>query len=197
MFRNKGKNKMIILALFVDLLVAGFTSQAASLQMEPTADIKAAEMAEHELVNKTLANSITISAIENTKEMISDKAEEAARQAALAQQQAYDLELLASIIFCEAGNQSYEGQVAVGAVVMNRVNSTSYPNTIEEVIYQSGQFTPAMTGWLDRVRTSAGYTDAAMQAAKDALAGVNPIGNCLYFDQGGCGMKIGDHFFHW
>ena len=196
MFRNKGKNKMIILALFVDLLVAGFTSQAASLQMEPTADIKAAEMAEHELVNKTLANSITISAIENTKEMIGDKAEEAARQAALAQQQAYDLELLASIIFCEAGNQSYEGQVAVGAVVMNRVNSTSYPNTIEEVIYQSGQFTPAMTGWLDRVRTSAGYTDAAMQAAKDALAGVNPIGNCLYFDQGGCGMKIGDHFFH-
>ena len=196
MFRNKGKNKMIILALFVDLLVAGFTSQAASLQMEPTADIKAAEMAEHELVNKTLANSITISAIENTKEMIGDKAEEVARQAALAQQQAYDLELLASIIFCEAGNQSYEGQVAVGAVVMNRVNSTSYPNTIEEVIYQSGQFTPAMTGWLDRVRTSAGYTDAAMQAAKDALAGVNPIGNCLYFDQGGCGMKIGDHFFH-
>ena len=196
MFRNKGKNKVIILALFVDLLVAGFTSQAASLQMEPTADIKAAEMAEHELVNKTLANSITISAIENTKEMIGDKAEEVARQAALAQQQAYDLELLASIIFCEAGNQSYEGQVAVGAVVMNRVNSTSYPNTIEEVIYQSGQFTPAMTGWLDRVRTSAGYTDAAMQAAKDALAGVNPIGNCLYFDQGGCGMKIGDHFFH-
>ena len=196
MFRNKGKNKMIILALFVDLLVAGFTSQAASLQMEPTADIKAAEMAEHELVNKTLANSITISAIENTKEMIGDKAEEVARQAALAQQQAYELELLASIIFCEAGNQSYEGQVAVGAVVMNRVNSTSYPNTIEEVIYQSGQFTPAMTGWLDRVRTSAGYTDAAMQAAKDALAGENPIGNCLYFDQGGCGMKIGDHFFH-
>lgn len=196
MFRNKGKNKMIILALFVGLLVAGFTSQAASLQMEQTADVKAAEMAEHELVNKTLANSITISAIENTKEMIGDKAEEAARQAAWAQQQAYDLELLASIIFCEAGNQSYEGQVAVGAVVMNRVNSTSYPNTIEEVIYQSGQFTPAMTGWLDRVRTSACYTDAAMQAAKDAFAGVNPIGNCLYFDQGGSGMQIGDHFFH-
>lgn len=196
MFRNKGKNKMIILALFVGLLVAGFTSQAASLQMEQTADVKAAEMAEHELVNKTLANSITISAIENTKEMIGDKAEEAARQAAWAQQQAYDLELLASIIFCEAGNQSYEGQVAVGAVVMNRVNSTSYPNTIEEVIYQSGQFTPAMTGWLDRVRTSACYTDAAMQAAKDALTGVNPIGNCLYFDQGGSGMQIGDHFFH-
>lgn len=196
MFRNKGKNKMIILALFVGLLVAGFTSQAASLQMEQTADVKAAEMAEHELVNKTLANSITISAIENTKEMIGDKAEEAARQAAWAQQQAYDLELLASIIFCEAGNQSYEGQVAVGAVVMNRVNSTSYPNTIEEVIYQSGQFTPAMTGWLDRVRTSACYTDAAKQAAKDALTGVNPIGNCLYFDQGGSGMQIGDHFFH-
>lgn len=79
---------------------------------------------------------------------------------------------------------------------MNRVNSASYPNSIEEVIYQSGQFTPAMTGWLDNVRVSAGYTQAAMQAAEDALAGVNPVGNCLYFDQGGYGMQIGAHFFH-
>ncbi len=55
--------------------------------------------------------------------------------------------LLAALIYCEAGNQPYEGQVAVGAVVMNRVRSGSYPNTISEVIYQSGQFGPAMTGW--------------------------------------------------
>ena len=44
---------------------------------------------------------------------------------------------------------------------MNRVNSASYPNSIEEVIYQSGQFTPAMTGWLDNVRVSAGYTQGS------------------------------------
>ena len=103
---------------------------------------------------------------------------------------------MAAIIFCEAGNQSYEGQVAVGAVVMNRVKSSAYPNSIREVIYQFGQFTPAMTGWLDQVLASGSYTDSAMQAAKDALAGANPVGECLYFDQGSYGMQIGAHFFH-
>ena len=112
------------------------------------------------------------------------KAEE---EAAVAQIQEADKELLASIIFCEAGNQPYEGQVAVGAVIMNRVKSAVYPNSISEVVYQSGQFGPAMTGWLDSVRYSAGYTPSAMQAAIDAMSGSNPIGDCLYFDQGGMG----------
>lgn len=107
-----------------------------------------------------------------------------------------DQELLAALIFCEAGNQTYEGQVAVGAVVMNRVQSEVYPNSISEVIYQSGQFTPAMTGWLDSVLASGGYTESAMQAAADALAGSNPIGDMLYFDCGGYGYQIGDHYFH-
>ena len=69
---------------------------------------------------------------------------------------------MASIIFCEAGNQPYEGQVAVGAVIMNRVRSSAYPNSIEAVIYQAGQFGPASTGWLDRVRSSRGYTATAL-----------------------------------
>ena len=105
-------------------------------------------------------------------------------------------ELLAALIYCEAGNQPYEGQVAVGAVVMNRVRSGSYPNSISEVIYQSGQFGPAMSGWLDRVLANGGYSDTARQAAADALAGSNPIGDCLYFGCGNYGTKIGDHWFH-
>lgn len=105
-------------------------------------------------------------------------------------------ELLAALIFCEAGNQPYEGQVAVGAVVMNRVRSDVYPNSISEVIYQSGQFTPAMTGWLDNVLAEGAYTESAMRAAMDALSGGNPIGDMLYFDCGGSGYQIGDHFFH-
>ncbi len=128
--------------------------------------------------------------------------EEAAREAAekAAQEQAVsasasEQELLAALIFCEAGNQPYEGQVAVGAVVMNRVRSGSFPNTITDVIYQSGQFTPAMTGWLDSVLASDGYTNSAMQAAADALAGSNPIGDCLYFSTGGGGYQLGDHYF--
>ena len=76
-----------------------------------------------------------------------EAARKAAEEAARAQIAAEDQKLLASIIFCEAGNQPYEGQVAVGAVIMNRVRSGVYPNSISEVIYQSGQFGPAMTGW--------------------------------------------------
>ena len=122
--------------------------------------------------------------------------EKAAEEAARAQIAAEDQKLLASIIFCEAGNQPYEGQVAVGAVIMNRVRSGVYPNSISEVIYQSGQFSPAMSGWLDRVRANAGYSESALQAAEDALNGSNPVGDCLYFSTGGYGMQIGDHFFH-
>lgn len=125
-----------------------------------------------------------------------EAARKVAEEAARAQIAAEDQKLLASIIFCEAGNQPYEGQVAVGAVIMNRVRSGAYPNSISEVIYQSGQFGPAMTGWLDTVRSSGGYTQTAMQAAADAMAGVNPIGDCLYFGNGNYGIQIGDHFFH-
>lgn len=128
-------------------------------------------------------------AAEEAERIAREKAEAAAAQQA-------EKELLASLIFCEAGNQPYEGQVAVGAVVMNRIKSSSYPDTMEEVIYQSGQFSPAMSGWLDRVRANQGYTEAAMQAAEDALAGSNPIGDCLYFSVGGYGTRIGDHLFH-
>lgn len=123
-------------------------------------------------------------------------AQEAVQQTAGTGANEYEKQLLASLIFCEAGNQPYEGQVAVGAVVMNRVKSGVYPNNIAEVIYQSGQFTPAMTGWLDSVLSSSGYTSSAMQAAEDALAGSNPVGDCLYFSTGGYGMQIGDHYFH-
>ena len=138
-------------------------------------------------------------AAEEAERIAREKAEAeaaAAAQAEAAAAQQAEKELLASLIFCEAGNQPYEGQVAVGAVVMNRIKSSSYPDTMEEVIYQSGQFSPAMSGWLDRVRANQGYTEAAMQAAEDALAGSNPIGDCLYFSVGGYGTRIGDHLFH-
>ena len=139
-------------------------------------------------------------AAEEAERIAREKAEAEAAAAAQAEaaaaQQAAEKELLASLIFCEAGNQPYEGQVAVGAVVMNRIKSSSYPDTMEEVIYQSGLFSPAMSGWLDRVRANQGYTEVAMQAAEDALAGSNPIGDCLYFSVGGYGARIGDHLFH-
>ncbi len=120
-------------------------------------------------------------------------AKKAAEEAAAREQ---DIRLLAALIYCEAGNQPYEGQVAVGAVVLNRVQSGVYPNSIQEVIYQSGQFGPAMTGWLNTVLANGSYSEAALQAARDAYAGVNPIGNCLYFGCGNYGIRIGAHYFH-
>ena len=123
-------------------------------------------------------------------------AEDRAAEAQAASVAASEQELLAALIYCEAGNQPYEGQVAVGAVVMNRVKSGVYPNTITDVIYQSGQFGPAMTGWLDSVLASGSYSDTARQAAADAIAGSNPVGDCLYFGNGNWGIQIGDHYFH-
>ncbi len=107
-----------------------------------------------------------------------------------------DTSLLAALIYCEAGNQSYDGMVAVGAVVMNRVSSPMFPNSIREVIYQSGQFTPASSGWLDSALAS-GVPSTCYDAAAAAMSGENPIGSALYFNTGsGKGVKLGDHQFY-
>lgn len=106
-----------------------------------------------------------------------------------------DKTLLAAIIYCEAGNQSFDGKVAVGAVVLNRVNSSRFPNTIKGVIYQSGQFTPAMTGKLNRVLASGNIPSSCYKAAESALSGYNPIGDAVFFSTGGSGYKLGDHYF--
>lgn len=107
-----------------------------------------------------------------------------------------DVSLLAAIIYCEAGNQSYEGMVAVGAVVMNRVYSPSFPNSIREVIYQSGQFTPASSGTLASALAN-GVPSACYDAAVAAMNGENPVGSALYFNTGsGKGTKIGAHQFY-
>ena len=107
-----------------------------------------------------------------------------------------DLDLLAALIYCEAGNQSRDGKVAVGAVVLNRVASGSFANSISGVIYESGQFTPAMTGWLDQVVASGAPSDC-YEAAQAALNGENPVGSALYFNVGsGRGIQIGAHQFY-
>ena len=104
--------------------------------------------------------------------------------------------LLAALIYCEAGNQPYVGKVAVGAVVMNRGASGRFPNTIKEVLYQRGQFTPAMTGKLNRVLASGKIPSSCYEAACDALNGVSPVGSALYFNTGYGSFKLGDHYFH-
>lgn len=108
-----------------------------------------------------------------------------------------DLELLSTIIYCEAGNQSYEGQLAVGSVVMNRVASRSFPNSISGVIYQSGQFSPVASGRFASA-LAAGLGNRCKSAAQDVLNGRRNV-NCLYFRVNNGlidGLVIGDHVFY-
>lgn len=106
--------------------------------------------------------------------------------------------LLAALIQCEAGGESYEGQVAVGAVVMNRVRSAAYPDTIHGVIYASGQFTPAMTGKLNRVLEAGNIYSSCIKAAEEALSGVSNVGDLTHFrrNNGREGLVIGNHVFY-
>ena len=211
------KNRRIVMAMYAAavsmVILTGFTSLAAEADTkvrrpesvkEESAEWNFSDIAggiQQDILEETKASAeeaqqVYEKKLEEERKAAEEAARIAAEKAAAEAAAQADRELLASLIFCEAGNQPYEGQVAVGAVVMNRVKSGAYPNTISEVIYQSGQFTPAMTGWLDSVRANAGYTASAMQAAEEALAGSSPVGDCLYFSTGGWGMRIGDHYFH-
>ncbi len=109
-----------------------------------------------------------------------------------------DRDLLAALIYCEAGSEPYIGQVAVGAVVINRIRSAAYPNTMVGVIYQKGQFSPVASGRL-ATRLSLGANESCYRAADEALAGSTPVGNCLYFRRATPqinGQIIGNHVFY-
>jgi N-acetylmuramoyl-L-alanine amidase len=89
-----------------------------------------------------------------------------------------DLQLLARAIYGEARGESYEGQVAVGAVILNRVKHSSFPNTIAGVIYQSGAFTAVDDGQINLpVPTDSSVT----KAAQDAINGWDPTNGCIYY----------------
>ena len=87
-----------------------------------------------------------------------------------------DHRLLSKLVYAEARGESYKGQVAVAAVVLNRVASASFPNTISGVIYQSGAFSCVSNGSINKTPDS-----TAIRAALDALNGWDPTGGCLYY----------------
>lgn len=110
-----------------------------------------------------------------------------------------DRELLAQLIYCEAGAEPYEGKVAVGAVVINRVLSSVYPDTVVGVIYQNKQFSPVGSGRLALALAEGRATQACYQAADEAMSGVSNVGNCVYFRTpipGLTGIAIGGHIFY-
>lgn len=110
---------------------------------------------------------------------------------------ASDVAMLAALIQCEAGGESYEGKLAVGSVVMNRVDSSYFPDTVVGVIYQSGQFLPVASGRF-AVVLSSGADASCVQAATEVLAGTRTL-NCLYFRRNNGlinGTVIGNHVFY-
>lgn len=109
-----------------------------------------------------------------------------------------DVTLLAALIQCEAGNELYEGQLAVGAVVMNRLRSGAYPSSISGVIYQSGQFPPAGQGMVASIAAN-GPKSSCVQAAQQALGGSDNTGGATCFSRassGRAGVVIGNHVFY-
>lgn len=87
-----------------------------------------------------------------------------------------NVSLLARIISAEARGEPYVGQVAVGAVILNRIEHPSFPDTLSGVIYQSGAFTAVTDGQFNQP-----VADSAYRAAKDALNGWDPTGGCIYY----------------
>lgn len=113
--------------------------------------------------------------------------------------QADDLDMLAALIECEAGDQSYYGMLCVGAVVMNRIASHRYPNTLYEVIYQPYQFTPVTVSGRFAIVLARGANETCYKAAREVLEEGNIVGNWLFFrmnDGSREGEIIGDHVFY-
>jgi len=110
-----------------------------------------------------------------------------------------DRHLLANLIYCEAGGEPYAGKVAVGSVVINRVLSSVYPDTVVGVIYQKKQFSPVASGRLELALTTNKANADCYKAADEAMSGVTNVGNCVYFRtpiEGLTGIQIGGHIFY-
>ncbi|MDO4331981.1 MAG: cell wall hydrolase [Eubacteriales bacterium] len=172
--------------------IAGYSSQIA-----------AAEQQAAELASQIAEQDQNIAALQK------QLAEEIAKSRLAAQSKWRDISevsfsdedryLLANLIYCEAGNQPYDGQVAVGAVVINRVLSSVYPNTVSGVIYQYKQFAPVLDGHLALALAEDRATSACYKAADEAMAGYTNVGRCVYFRTpipGLTGIQIGDHIFY-
>ena len=160
---------------------------------EEQAQIAAQKEAERKAAEEKAAEEAAKAAQKNTSENTSSKKAEATQGEAVSAG-ADDLTLLAAIIECEAGGESYECQLAVGAAVINRVKSSSYPNSISGVIYQKGQFGPASSGKLAR-KLSGRISSSCYSAAQEAMSGVDNTGGCTSFNDHGSGISIGNMKF--
>lgn len=183
--------------------VNGLVSQTSGSIKQYANDISDAEAKAEELEKQ-------IKAQENDIKILEAKLAEEMRMSKLAASSSWrdisevsfaegDRYLLANLIYCEAGAEPYEGKVAVGAVVINRVLSSVYPDTVVGVIYQNKQFSPVASGRLALALAEGRASASCYQAADEAMKGYSNVGSCVYFRTpvpGLSGTVIGGHVFY-
>lgn len=153
--------------------------------------------AEYVSVQYELGEAMTMKEIKEKE--AEEKREKLKQQLAAFKANGNEVALLAALIQAEGGNQPYEGQVAIGAVVMNRVKSPRYPNSIADVIYAPGQFGPVSNGSI--AKYLANPKASCLQAAQDAINGYTTIGTFTHFKNArvqisGDSIVIGNHVFY-
>lgn len=110
---------------------------------------------------------------------------------------AQECRMLAALIYCEAQGEVFEGQVAIGTVVLNRLHSSHYPDSLSEVILQKDQFEPVTLGKYAAVlKNPEIISPSCYEAAEAAIQGSNTVGAALYFKVGDYGEIIGNHGFY-
>lgn len=206
---DQEKNKEELSAYRVQVVaeqgrVSGLVSQTANSLNATASQISEAE-------EKALAYERQMKEQEENLSALKKKLAEEIRMAQLAAQSSWrdisevsfaegDRYLLANLIYCEAGAEPYVGQVAVGSVVINRVLSSVYPDTVTGVIYQSGQFSPVASGRLALALAEGRANASCYQAADEVMKGTTNVGNCVYFRTPVDGInpkyRIGGHIFY-
>lgn len=174
-------------------IAADYATRSLNTRVGITIEEEQAQIAAQKEAERKAAAEAAKAAKKNTSENTSSKKAETTQGEAVSAG-ADDLTLLAAIIECEAGGESYECQLAVGAAVINRVKSGSYPNSISGVIYQKGQFGPASSGKLAR-KLSGRISSSCYSAAQEAMSGVDNTGGCTSFNDHGSGISIGNMKF--
>lgn len=177
------------------------TSNSIAMTMEEVNAMIAAEEAAKKAKEEAIAKAAE--AAKQAKQAAAAKANAAKTSTATVSKDSSDVKLIASLIFCEAGGEPYEGKLAVANVVLNRVKSSKYPSSVSSVIYQGGQFGPASSGSLAKqLNRYSSYSSKSelecIQAAKAALSGQNNIGSRTNFNtstSNGSAIRIGHHLF--
>lgn len=203
--------KKFALLILTVVMICGFNTKPVSAANDTVNDVDVEEVltAEEETAETEEVSEEEVTLKEETETADNDKknievkgtaSKATAKTAKKAEKEKYtpaELRLMASIINCEAGGESFQGQLAVGIVVMNRVDSKDFPDTIKKVIYQKNQFSPVRNGMLDKKlkQYDAGKTGSAqwkscISAAKKVLNGQRTI---IY--KGKVKSLKGYHFF--